>query len=72
MSIRLKARLSGLEEQRTMQMQCREISTEELARHIIFTLHRIKHGHTQNDNLLELLRRDPTLGGHLDQFMSEV
>ena len=71
MTSRLKARVSGLEEQRTMQLQCREISPEELARHIIFTLHSIKHGHTQNDNLLELLRRNTTLGARLDQFLSE-
>jgi hypothetical protein len=72
MTSRLKARVSGLEEQRNLQMQCCELSTEELARHIIFTLHRIKHGHTQNDNLLELLRRNTTFGTRLDQFMSEV
>ena len=72
MTCRLNARVSGLEERRTMQMQCREISTEELARHIIFTLHSIKHGHTQNDNLLKLLRRNPALRDRLDQFMSEA
>jgi hypothetical protein len=72
MTSRLNARVSGLEEQRTMQMQCRELSTEELARHIIFTLHSIKHGHTKNDNLVELLRRDPNSRARLDQFMSEV
>jgi hypothetical protein len=72
MNSRLNARVSGLEEQRNLQMQCRELSTEELARHIIFTLHRIKHGHTKNDNLLKLLRRNPALRDRLDQFMSEA
>jgi hypothetical protein len=70
MSSRLNARVSGLEEQRNSQMQCRELSPEELARHIIFTLHRIKHGYTKNDKLLELLRRIPTFRDRLDQFMS--
>lgn len=72
MTSRLNARISVLEDQRTSQMQCHEMTPEEVARRVIFQLQRIKHGYTKDDKLLELLRRDPTLGAHLDQFMSEA
>ena len=72
MSSRLNARVSGLEEQRNSQMQCLEISPEEVARRLIFRLERIKRGHTKDDNLLKSLRRNPSLREWVDQFMSEA
>ena len=72
MTSRLNARVSGLEEQRNSQIQCLEISPDEVARRLIFTLECIKRGHTKNDSLLKSLRRNPSLGAFVDQFMSEA